>query len=228
MTAEVETNRRERLELAGDGALITAATFALLTSIVLLIAQGFGDREVPVAVQILSAVAVLLAGVGGPLITWLLHDRRISLPAIVGAIVGSGATGGVFFAFVALSTGIGWAIAPLWDAEYAGPLAGAIIVTVAFFVLVIWLVVDAIRDLAPGRRTHSRLDTTRLIAAAAVVAYSAVIAVVSFRPGAGETIEALAFMLLGAVSGGLAVTFADLATRLLVPRHSESADVIVP
>jgi hypothetical protein len=225
MTTDGDTKKRERLELAGDGALTTAATFAVLTAIVLLVAQGVGNREVPVALQILSAAAMLLGGVGGPVIAWLIHDRRISLPAVVGAILGAPAAGAVFFVFVALSTAIGWAISPLWDAEYAGPLAGAILVTVAFFVLVIWLVTDAVRDLAPSRRTHARLDTVRLIAAGLVAAFSAAVMVLAFAPGNAEIAEALAFMLLGAVSGGLAVTFADLATRLLVPKPQQSAGV---
>ncbi len=214
MPSETSAARRERLELASDAALITAATLAALTSIVLLISAGVGDREVPVAIQIASALAALLGGVAGPVVAWLMHHRRVSLAAVFGALIGMPVAGAVFWVFVGLSAILGWVISPISDAEYAGPLAAAAIVAAAFAALVVWLVIDAVRDYAPNRRDHRTLDVVRLVSTVIVAAYSTVIVVLAFGGTGGEIIEAIAFMLMGALGGASMVTMADVVTRL--------------
>lgn len=221
MTSEQSGARRERFELAGDAALITAATLAVLTSIVLLMSAGVGDREVPVAIQIASAAAVLFGGIAGPVIAWLMHRRRISVPAVVGALVGGPVAGVVFGVFVAFSTVLGWAISPISDAEYAGPLAAASVVAAAFVALVVWLAIDAVRDCAQDRREHRSLDIVRMLSTLIITLYSSVIVVLAFGKPGGEIIEAIAFMLMGAVNGASVVTIADVATRLTAGKPDE-------
>lgn len=221
MASEGSTSTRERFELAGDAALITAATLAILTSIVLLISAGVGDREVPVAIQIASAVAALLGGVVGPVTAWLMHRRRIGLPAAIGAVVGVPAAGVVFGVFIAFSAVLGWAISPLSDADYAGPLAAAVLVAVALVALAVWLVIDAVRDYARDSREHASLDIVRILATFIIAAYSSVIIFLAFGEVGGEIIEAIAFMLMGAVTGASVVVFADLATGLAAPTQDE-------
>lgn len=221
MASERSATRRERFELAGDAALITAATLAVLTSIVLLISAGVGDREVPVAIQIASAVAALLGGVAGPAAAWLMHRRRIGLPAVLGALVGAPVSGVAFGFFVAFSAVLGWAISPINDADYAGPLAAAVLVAVALVAVVVWLVIDAARDYASSRREHVPLDIVRILSMFIVASYSSVIIFLAFGEAGGEIIEAIAFMLMGAVTGASVVTIADIATRLAVPKSDE-------
>jgi uncharacterized membrane protein YfcA len=126
--------------------------------------------------------------------------------------------GALFFAFVLLSTALGWLLQGINDAEWFGPLVGAVLVEIAFLVLCIWVVADAIRDRRAARE-HPKIDTARLAAFAVVVVYTVAVIVLSLQPDAGEIIEALAFMLMGALGGGCAVGFADLAERLLVRKE---------
>jgi hypothetical protein len=218
MASERSSAKRERFELAGDAAVVTAAVLAVLTSIVLLVSAGVGDREVPVAIQLASALAVLLGGIAGPVVAWLMHGRRITLPAVLGGIVGAAVSGAAFAVFVAFSTALGWVLSPLTDAEWAGPLAGLVLVAVAFVVLVVWLLFDAVRDYARPRRRHRSLDILRILSTIVIATYSVVITVLAFAGPGGEIVEALAFMLIGAVNGALVVTMADFLVRLIAPK----------
>jgi hypothetical protein len=206
---------RERYELAGDGALVTAGTLSALTGIVLLITGVIIQGSVPVWIELASSAAVLVGSVAGPVIAWLLHGRRITVPAAVGALLGLPVTGIVFFGFVAFSTALGWALKGLNDADWFGPLVAAGLVSVAAIGGVAWLVADGIRDRAPSRREHLRVDRARFAAAAAVVAYSTVVIMYALRPGSGEVLEAIAFVLLGAVGGASIVGMADALERIL-------------
>lgn len=223
MTSDPDAGR-ESFELAGDGALFTAASLAVLTSIVLLVTEvGAAGQEPSMAVQFASALVVFLGTVAGPVAAWLMHRRRISLPAVLGAFLGVPAAGAVFALFVGFSAALGWAISPLSDAEWAGPLVGAIVVTAGFFALVAWLVVDAARDRSADPPEHHSLDVARIVSAIVATTYTAVIAVVALSGTSGEIVEAIGFMLVGAVIGALVVFGADLATRLAGRKTGASA-----
>ncbi len=47
------------------------------------------------------------------------------------------------------------------------------------FALVVWLVVDAVRDLSSARRHHVGLDIARILAAVAVIGFTAGVAVLT-------------------------------------------------
>lgn len=53
--------------------------------------------------------------------------------------------------------------------ELAGLIAIVVIVGTAFVALMVWLVADGVRDLAPSRRVHPRLDVVRFVSAAVFV-----------------------------------------------------------
>ncbi len=213
---------RERLVLAGDGALITGAALASVIAVALLVAWGVGDREVPVALQLLNGPLSLAAAIGGPIAAWLLHRRRITPPAVLGALLAGPVVGIVFGLFVASSTLLGWVLRPLSDADYIGPLVAGIVVAAAFAVFMGWLGVSTIGDLRDERPGRRRLELVRLVALGIVVAYSVTIVVLAVVGPTAEIGEAIAFMLVGAISGGLAVLMADLMSHWLAPRPAGS------
>lgn len=214
--------RRTALVLAADGAAISAAVFALAIAAALLVAQAVGDREVPVGLQIASGVITWLAGIAGPLLVWRMHRRRITLPAVLGALLGAPVAAAVFFLFVALSTALGWVISPISDAEGAGPLVAGSLVGLAFVVLLIWLAADAARDLRATSPANRTLDVARLLAAASIAVYSVIVVLLALGEAGAEMFEALAFMLVGGVSGAAVVAMADLITRALEPHADEA------
>ncbi|HEY3317765.1 MAG TPA: hypothetical protein VGK50_05030 [Coriobacteriia bacterium] len=180
MGLERSDTLRERFELAGDGALITAAMFSAFTSIALLLSAPFEQSEVPVAVQLMSAVAVFVPGVAGPVVAWLMHGRRISLVAVLGAMAGVPVAGVVLLAFALLTFVLGWIVSPISRADYAGPLAGVGLLTIGFFVLVGRLVIAAVRDLASKGPSRRALAIARVLSAVVVTAFSAAIVFLAF------------------------------------------------
>ncbi len=223
MARKMSPEKRAMFVLAADGAVITAATFALLTGIALLLAQAVGDREVPVGLQVASGLAVLLGGVAGPALAWFMHGRRITLPAILGALLAGPVVGAAFFLFLALSQVLGWIISPISDAEGAGPLVLAALVALDFVYVMAWLLVDGARDLRADPPTHKKLDIARILAVVVLVAYSAIVVVLALGEAGPEMLEAIAFMLMGAVSGAATIAMADVGTRVFRPRAGEPA-----
>lgn len=223
MTSERSAARRELFELAGDAGLIAAAVLAGLTALVLLIARAAGDGDLPVVLQAASAAAVLLGVTAGPAAAWIMHRRPVTLPAALGALLGVPLAGAVFGLVVALSTALGWALSPLTQAEYAGPLAAGALVAADFVGLIVWLVIDAFRD-ARGRRQHHSLNVARAVSAAVVGTFSATIIVLSLGPMGGEILEAFAFVLMGAVVGASAATLAHVAVSLAARGSSTPED----
>lgn len=222
MSAKRVPRGRGWYELLGDGALISAGTMALFTGVVLLVTGVIVRGSVPVWMELGSGILTLVAFVVGPVIAWLAHERALSLTAIGGAILAAPMAAVLFFAFVLLSTALGWILRSVNDADWFGPLIGVILAGTAFATLCVWLLFDAARDRIASPREHPRIDTARLAAVAIVVVYTVTVVVFALQPGAGEVIEALAFMLIAAVVGGSAVGMADLAERLL-PRHEPNA-----
>lgn len=218
MTAKRLTISRKWCVLAGDGAVITAGTMSLLTGAVLLVTGVMIKGSVPVWLEVGSGIAVLFGGLAGPIAAWLVHGERISAPAVIGALLSGPVTGTVFFAFVLASTALGWILRGVNDEEWFGPLVGAALVAAAFAALCAWLAVDALRDLRSSRREHVRVDVVRLASVAVIIVYSATVMVFSLRPGTGEVLEAIAFMLMGALAGGAAVGLADIVQRSVATR----------
>lgn len=213
---------RERVELAGDAALITAAVFAVSISIALLIALAVGDRAVPAPLQVLSALLVMLTWAGGPMIAWLVHRRPLNVPAVLGALLGGPVGGAVFFVLVGISQVLGWALSPFTGIGYIGPLLMAALVGLGFAALSAWLVADALRDNG-GRREHMTLDLVRMASAATVAVFVGVIAVLAFGRAGPELAEAIAFMLMGAISAASIVTMADLVVGRAVAKAEATA-----
>ena len=224
MAAKQRSRRREWLELAGDGAVITAAIVAVCATTAFLITGGFSERQASAASEIASAVLLLVGGVAGPAVAWLTHRRRITVPALVGALVGAPMVGAIFFVFVVVAQALDWLLAFVTDVEYAGTLVAAALVALDFVGLLVWLVVDAARDLR-DQAGHRPVDLARILSAVVITVYSATVVVLALGEAGAEMLEAIAFMLLAAVGGASVVTFAYLATRLTEREPEEPAEI---
>jgi len=211
---------RDRAELVGDALLATGAAFAAVMGLTALLVAPTGEpRE---GLEWVTAVASLLAMatvVVVPVLVWLQHGRRLSGLAVLGGVVGAISAGAVFMGVAALSGLLGLIVAPFTDAEYAGPVAMLVIVSVAYAGAVLWLVVEGIRDLRSAEPRHHRIDVVRIVSAVVLVALVAGTAWwVAGHPG-DESAEAPIFMMLAGLSGALAVSGAELLTSLARGGH---------
>ncbi len=205
---------RERLELAGDGCLVTAAIFGLLVALLLAtVAMIGGQGDAPVAVQIASALIIPAGGIGGPVLVWLLHGRRISLLAVAGGAVGAFAAGLLSASAALLSWPLAWLLSPVSRSQFAGPIALLVIIATAFVALAAWLVIDAVRDHFAERR-HTRVDLVRFASVLSLAALGAVTAFAAARPGGAEVVEAPIFALVAGIAGALMLLGADIVTTL--------------
>jgi len=173
-----------RAVLAGDGCLLTAGASSLLYPVALALDPRLHSWGV--------WFFVLGGFVVGPLVAWILHGRRVGLRATLGAVAGYAAAG-VTIGVLAVLTVVGAGVAVL-----------------ASVVALVWLDVDAARDLSPARRRHVRLDIARLVATATIVASS--VGLTAMGEAGGER-PAVLFLLGAAVVGAVVVTVADAVTR---------------
>lgn len=195
--------------LAADGCLLTGGAFGLGTAASFTLDSAAGSNAGVATISWIIGVAGFFVG---PLLAWLLHRRRVGWVATLGAVAGYVLGGATVYAatlFAALAT---WLVRLATGSDTAGALAFFVAVMAALFALVVWLVVDAVRDLSPKRRHHVGLDIARILAAVAVIGFTVGVVVLTTM-GSGFDPEALAFMLAGALSGGAVVAAADFAVR---------------
>jgi hypothetical protein len=215
------TEMRARIELAGDGALISAGISSALLGAVLLAAVPF-TGEVPVWIQLLSAAAMFVMVVGGPVATWFVYGRRVTLPAVLGVIVGGPVTGAVFFLFVGVSRAVGWLLQTVNDADWFGPLVTAALAMISLLAWVTALAVRGVMDLRRPQPEHKRLDIWRMASWVVLLVFGIAVTVVAIKV-TGEIAEAPAFAMLAAVSGGISVFTADLMTSLMARKELPAA-----
>jgi hypothetical protein len=195
-------NVGRRAVLAGDGALLMASVCAVLAPLAYLVEP--------------AAIPLLAVGLLAPLLVWWLHGRHIDRTATGGAAIGYLA--GVAFALglvlltvivMVLITAIGLS----GSMDDAGKTLGQIqvvVIAVAYLALAVWLDIDAVRDLAPKRRAHVRLDAARLVATVAGVAYLAGVVVWASAHPEFDSIGAILSLGACGVVGAAVVTVADL------------------
>lgn len=206
---------KERVALAGDACLLTAAAFGLVMgALAVALAPQPEPAEGMAWVSLLSAVLSLAVVILGPLVAWRLHGRRLSwmaaLGAALGAFVGSNIVGMlVMLVFAPL----GWLVSQLGGSEFAGLMAMVVVVGGAFVALLVWLVTNGVRDLSPSRRVHPRMDIVRVISAAALVVFAIGVALWTADHPGGESGEAIIFAMLAGLVAALAVAGAEVATR---------------
>lgn len=216
---------RDDLVLIGDSALITCGLSAALMAVVLLLSEVmWGDSLVPVWMELVSSIAFFAPMLLGPVLVWLASKRKITVPAVLGVALGAGLSAVVFAILIAL-TGL-FQIA-LRGIQTEGPW-GLVVVgalgLVALAVVGFRLLRDGGADRRRAQPAHLLLDVLRIAAAVIVVVYTAVIIALSLVPQRGEIIEALAFMLIGAVTGACLAAGAAILTRAVAKRGTPPLD----
>ncbi|MDO8914903.1 MAG: hypothetical protein Q7W16_02320 [Coriobacteriia bacterium] len=213
MSSETTFTKRDHALLIGDGWLLTAGTMSVAMALMFGFMAIPGVEKGPSLVSALVSNALLLAGgVGGVVLTWLLNGRRITVLTALGGFAGAGA-GGVLVPIAAgLSFLLGFPMKLFTDWEFAGPVAMLALLSLGLIALTAWLLVDAIRDLAPSRRTHARLDVARIAAAVAFASVAAVCAYLIFAQPGPEQGEAVIWVMAGGAVGAGVIAGADLVT----------------
>lgn len=217
MTALSTVITRERLTLAGDALLLTAATFAAVTGL-LALAVGAGPTDGNRWVEGLSAVFSLGSVIAGPIIAWRLHGRRITRPALLGGVLG--VPGGALLTgpFLGLFAGLGMLVSLVTGSEVAGPATVLGLAGLGLAFLTGWLVRDGVRDLARERK-HLALDRARIAAAAALLVVVAGSLLWAALTPDVESVELVAFAALGGLSGAAIVIGAEVATAIVAGRR---------
>ncbi len=207
-----------RALLAGDAGLLTAAAASFVLE-----PSALGDSR-PVFLGFI-ALPFQLALVGLlllPLLAWWLHGRRVDGGATVGAILGFVVGGLVVFGVMAL----GVAVRAVFGLSGTGvPLVVVVataVLVAAYLIAMALLDLDALRDLATGRRSHVPLDVLRLLATVAYVVVVAAVLVWALGSPAPETdrVPILVFLWGPGAMGVAAVAVADLMVR----RHERRTD----
>lgn len=197
---------RERHHLAADAFLSAALIFLVVIGVqeglASLMARGeLGTWTPPVWLELIGALGIPLAVIGGPLLAWRLYGRPLSWQHLVAGV--AGAVAGA--AALAVALGVLVRLNPL--ARIGGDTEGPwLLVIVAALAAVAFLakpVATAVRDLA-GPREHQRRHLFRL----AIVAVGLVAIAVSILIG-GEAAELGLFALLPAVPAAFVALAVD-------------------
>jgi len=215
MSPETTLQRRERARLIADGCVLTSGSFAAVLLLALGLVAIFGPpTESNPILSLVSVVLMTIGGAAGVVAAWLLHGRRITGAALVGGVAG-GAVGGMttpLVAFLAYLIGLPLRLVTAW--EFAGPVVVLAIVAMAFIWVVVWVLLDAVRDLRGVEHAHVRLDQARIAAASLVAALAAVVAVAMLADPSGEMGEAIIFVFLAGAVGAAVVAGADIASGI--------------
>lgn len=213
MASETGVRTPERVELAADAALLTSAAFALVTALTALVAP---EGEVQGTASLLTAAGSLLSLAllaAGPLLAWRLHGRPLTWGAVLG-----GLTGGFLAAAAAMVVALGAMVlgrltSVLANNEDIGPLAVLAVLGVISVVVIARLVFAAVRDLAPSRREHFRLQVIRLVCAAIVAVAATGVAIWTVRHPGGTQSQALILGMAAGLAGACAVAGAEFWTQ---------------
>jgi len=225
MSSEATLGKRDHVQLIADGWLITAGTASVAMALLSAVTVIPGTQDSIVG-AIVGNGLLLAAGIGGVLATWLLHGRRITNLTAIGGVIGPALGVMAFPVFVGLSFLVGLPLKLVTPSEFAGPLAMLAILSVALLVLIGWLLADAVRDMAPSKRAHYRLDIARIAAAAAFLTLGIVCAVLIFASPGPEQGEAVIWAMVGGAIGAGSIAGADLANVLWARRRQGSGTAV--
>ena len=197
----------ERRALMADALLFATAAGGSALGLLTLLAEEVDDSGwyEPLSMALVLAVVLLC-----PLAAWRLHGRGVERRTVPGVAVGLLLSVLVVWALVVVVGGLSILVAgALGDTVSAGMVA--LLVTGALCVsMVVWLVADALRDLARAHR-HVGLDLGRLAATVVAATTGAGVAVWAvLNPGHDPT-ELLAFAMAIGVVGAVAALGADVA-----------------
>ncbi len=189
MSTEITASRRATASLVGDACLLTAVTIP------------FGPLSLVI----------------GPSVAWYLHGRKLDRYAVMAGLAGLFA-GLVVVGGAAVLLGFGLESIGLGGDDYRVPLAILGVAALAFFLALIALDVDAVRDLDPEKRTHARLDVVRLTLSVVLVVATVAVTWVQVANPATEVGDAGVFALIAGAVGAVAMWVANAVYARLEPK----------
>lgn len=137
---------------------------------------------------------------------------------------GSGPPGAVVVVgLVLVAMLVGQATTALAGNELAGPLAVLVLVCAGFVALIVWLDIDAVRNLSPGRREHQRLDVARIVATVVFVIFAGTTFGANIANPKSEIGEAAIFAMAAGIFAAVLTAVAD-ATVTLAERRARGTD----
>lgn len=215
MSSTNHTSRRDHALLIADGFLLTIGTGTVALSIPFGLPLLIGDDAFGgVLMEAGSGILMLVGGLSGVVLAWVLNGRRINGPAIAGGLFGAALGGAMIPLMAGISFLLGLPLKPFTDSEFAGPLALLVLGSIAVTVLFVWMLTDAARDLAPERRTHVKLDKARIAAVTVFVVLVAISVYMVFAQPGPEQGEAPIFAIAGGLIGAGVIAGADVANIL--------------
>ena len=202
----------ERLALCADAFLFTGALFLVtqgFLGIIMVTLRSFG---IEIAMDIPSQLFMIASLLAGILVAWRMHAHlirgRVWLYMIAGILISGTLMIAAFFAFMSLGRFI-----PNPVPEVEGPWGAVVVLLLAVVAFLVKPVINAVRDLFPGKRAHIRLDLMRL--GALVVIVAAVIATTVYGISTGsEVAEAGIFMVPVAAAAACVALVIDLFETL--------------
>lgn len=215
-------NSRDRITLVLDALILGAGAVSWVSAPALALgATGWLDATTisngsfGFIIQLLVQPLLMAAALGAPLAAWLLHQRRITGPALLGAVIGGIAVMlAAALAAPLVSTALGFLLRPLTTWEYAGPIAFAVVLGISFAIAVAAGLILAHCRGAPA------LARLRWLAVAGMIALAGASWAVAASAADPELLEAGAFAAAAGISAAGAVAGADLAGRMWHPRHA--------
>ncbi|GEM_PF-1971048 len=207
---------RERHHLAADAflaaALIVLAVIGIQESLAFLVSGGeLGTWTPPLWLEAIGALGMPLAVVGGLVLAWLIHGRRLTWRDVGVVIVGCIVAAVVFVAGFGMVFTLARTLPSPFPQE--GPWALVFFVVIAVVLFLAVPVIDAVRDLARSRE-HVLRDGLRLAMLTIVVAAAVGVLFVG-----GETAELGLFLVLPAFPAAIAAALIDWWDT----RHHEQA-----
>jgi hypothetical protein len=206
--------------VAGDAFLLSAAMFSLVMAVAggIMYLGGLIGPDGPVGAvgQVVSATSSLLglvAIVGGPVVAWRLHGRDFSSAMIAGVALGVVATAGAVVAIAVLLPLTVSGIARLIGSQISAMFIALGVLAVSALIVIVRLDFDAVRDMAPSRNEHRRIDVVRLAATAVLVGYSIGVAALVATNPASEIGEAIPFTIIAGSIAGLVTAVTDMWVR---------------
>lgn len=213
---------RERISLVLDALILgagmvcwVAAPALALAATGMLDATTLNTGAFGIIIQLAVQPLLMAGAMAAPAAAWLLHQRRITGPALLGAVIGGIAVMlATAVAAPLVSSALGLLLRPLTTWEYAGPIAFAVVLGVSYAIAVV-------AGLRLGRgRGAPALAPLRWLALAGMVALAASSWAVAASAADPELLEAGAFAVAAGISAAGAVAGADLASRTWHPRHA--------
>lgn len=215
---------QHRFDLAADALLISSGLFSLVTSVALCLMWLFGVFEPgsaadqalsdsPLAAA-LSLVMLFTGAVLGPALAWRLHGYTLRWRHLI-ALLGAPVVFGAVSVIVPLAAAaLQFALRPVTDWEFAGPVALLVLVAIPYF-MILW---HATRDAMAPAGDPPALERLRLLSITSLMVLVFVVAGALALGLTGELGDALVFTMLIGYAGAVTATTAAALDARLQPR----------